>query len=236
MIFMGVDPSLQHTGFTIWDSETMELLYQNACNNPSGSSQKGVAPYVKIKEATKALISQYQVKQVYIERMFQSKNPMVTTCLFNALFCVQLACHEMDVPYLTIAIMGRNNGWKHFIQGDDYTKFKGDASKKNTRRLLQSDLGVKFMSEHTADSAGIALTGWYLQTGTDYRAVLGKPIPAGIGITIDKPTKVGGEGTSGKRKPRKSAKPKPIKAPKPIKPIKPLKPKRVKRQPDDACA
>ena len=211
MIVMGVDPSLQHCGYTIWDTETFELLHQNACNNPSGSSQKGISPYVKIKEATKALIGQFKVEKVYVERMFQSRNPAITVCLFNALFCVQLAAHEMNVPCTTIAIMGKNSGWKHFILGDVYSKFKGTEGKQATRGKLQSDLGVKFQSEHIADSAGIALAGWYLEIGTDYRAVLGKEIPDGVGVKADKPPKTGGTGINGivkqKREAKRAAKP-----------------------------
>lgn len=197
MKILGVDPSLANTGFAVFDTDTMELIWQGAIHNPAGASTQGVPPYIKIRDAVKAVIDKHKVEQVFVERMFQSRNPAISEVLFVAAFMVRLACHEMGVKFHHVGITGKT-GWKNFILGWEYTKFKGNFSKVATRRAVENALGVKFQSEHVADSASIALAGWYLETGIDYRSVLGLPIPEGVGIEASKKPKVGG------RKPRAS--------------------------------
>jgi len=197
LIILGVDPSLANTGFTVFDTDTMELLWQGAIHNAAGSSNLGVPPFVKIRDAVKAVIDQHKVELVFVERMFQSRNPAVTEVLFIAQFMTKLASYEMNTPFQVVGIMGKD-GWKNFALGAEYTKFKGNLSKTHTRRATENALGVKFQSEHVADAACIALAGWYLHSGIDYRTVRGVPIPEGVGIAAGRKPKIGG------RKPRAS--------------------------------
>jgi Holliday junction resolvasome RuvABC endonuclease subunit len=194
---LGVDPALSNTGFTVFDTDTMKLTWQGAIKNPSGSSRLGVTPYNKIRDAVKTVIESHKIDHVFVERMFQSRNPAVTEALFIAQFMVKLACHEMGVPFHVVSIMGKD-GWKNFVLGSDYTSVTGNLAKRHTRNATEKALGVRFQSEHVADSACIALAGWYLFSGTDYRTVLGVPIPEGVGIAAGKKPKMGG------RKPRES--------------------------------
>jgi len=194
---LGVDPALSNTGFTVFDTDTMQLVWQGTINNPPGSSQQGVPPYIRIRDAVKTVIENHNIDHVFVERMFQSRNSAVTEVLFIAQFMVKLACHEMGVPFHVVNVMGRD-GWKNFILGSEYTNVTGNYAKRYTRNVTEKALGVRFQSEHVADSACIALAGWYLFSGTDYRTVLGVPIPEGVGIVAGKKPNVGG------RKPRES--------------------------------
>ena len=208
LIILGVDPALIHTGMVVLNTDTFEIIWQGTCNNPSGSSTAGVAPFVRIRDAVKAIISEHRVERVYLERMFQSRNPAITEALFVASFMVKLACHDMGTPFSVVGIMGKD-GWKNFVMGSEYTKFKGNLAKHHSRFMLETALGIKFGSEHCADAGCIALAGWYLETGTDFRAVLGVAIPAGVGIAAAKPRNIGG------RKPRASKPVKVVNSPEP---------------------
>ena len=137
-------------------------------------------------------IQENGVEAVFVERMFQSRNPAVTECLFIAQFMVKLACFDMGVPCHVVSIMGKD-GWKNFTLGTDYTKYKGNLSKVHTRRATEAALDVKFQSEHVADSACIALAGWYLEAGIDYRTVRGVEIPVGVGVAAGSKPKLGGK-------------------------------------------
>lgn len=196
-IIMGCDPSMNHTGIVVMNTDTFDILWQGGINNPSGSSKEGVTPFAKIRDSIKAVVAEHKVEHVYLERMFQSRNPAITEVLFVAAFMVKLACHDMGVPFTVVAIMGKD-GWKNFTLGYDYTKQKGNLSKQATRRATEKALGVKFGTEHQADAGSIGLAGWYLETGIDFRTVLGADIPEGIGMVADKPKRLGG------RKPRAS--------------------------------
>ena len=202
LIILGIDPALAHTGAVVFDTNTFEILWQGTITNPPGSSRDGVVPFVRIRDAVKAIIVANRVEKVYIERMFQSRNPMVTEVLFIAAFMTKLACHDMGIPCSGISIMGKD-GWKNFALGKDYTKAKGNLAKGVTRRATEAALGVKFGSEHSADAGSIALAGWYLETGVDFRTVLGVPIPEGVGMTPAKPKGIGGRKRRAS-KPRKS--------------------------------
>lgn len=203
MLILGVDPSLRNTGFSVWDTDTFRLVWQGTHVNPAGSlNTDTVVPYVKIRDAVKAVIQNHDVKLVCVEQMFQSRNPKVTQALFVAQFTVKLACHDMGIPFYEVGIMGKD-GWKNFVLGAEYTKYKGNISKKHTRYTLEVATNVKFQSEHVADSVAIALAGWYLKEGIDFRTVLGIPIPEGVGIAAAKKPSIGGR----KRRASKTTKP-----------------------------
>jgi Holliday junction resolvasome RuvABC endonuclease subunit len=201
---LGVDPALTNTGFAVFDTDTMKLTWQGAVKNQSGSSKLGITPYIKIRDAVKTVIENQKIDHVFVERMFQSRNPAVTEVLFIAQFMVKLACHEMGVPFHVVSIMGKD-GWKNFVLGSAYTSVTGNLSKRHTRYATEKAIGVRFQSEHVSDAACIALAGWYLFSGTDYRTVLGVPIPEGVGLAAGKKSRLGGR-KSRESKPRDTSK------------------------------
>lgn len=181
---LGVDPSLRHTGVIVFNTDNFNVVYQGVIGTSAAVENHSVDAYRQIIGGIECLCSEYPLSDVFVEQMFQSKNSAITEMLFLASFCVRYAASNKEVPYTVVPVMGKpsgtvSGGWKHFVLGAEYTKLKGAAGKRGTRRTLESALDTSFKNEHIADAAGIALAGWYLKTGVDFRTVLGKPVPPG---------------------------------------------------------
>jgi len=191
MIIMGIDPSYSATGLIVVDTDTWELLYQGVAKNPSQTKEAhargNVEPWRRTMAAIQATIEAYKVEHTFVEKMRQSKMPMITELLFIASFSARLQSAICNVPCVLVDITGKGKGWYHFIMGDSYTTMKGGLGKVNARKMVERDLGVEMKNEHVADAMSIALTGYFHLTGIDYREVLGIEQPEGVGKTPSKP-------------------------------------------------
>ena len=196
--FISVDPSKSHTGITVWrvqENGHLELLYQGVINNPTLDGPFDVKPYRRIIAGVRATIEQYKPDILFVEKMFQSKMPAISEMLFIAAFCVRMVAEECSVPFRVIPVRGKE-GWNYFHIGPTYSKLKGGLCKTVSRARIESGLGFKFKNEHISDSAAIGLAGYHLETGIDYRDVMGLEKPDFDVVPEKKPTK------------RKAAKPK----------------------------
>jgi hypothetical protein len=197
-IILGIDPSISATGLIVINTEDFKILYQTTIKNPPGASANYcMDPYDQIRGGLQMVIREYGVEHAYIEKMFIGPNGTTVELLFCAAFTARQACHDLKVPFHIIPVNGVNIGWRWFSLGSEYSKYKGAQAKIANRAILGSALGVKLSSEHVADAAGVALAGWFYQTGVDFRDVRGVSKPE-----FTKPIEAKDASKSKKRKPR----------------------------------
>lgn len=177
-IIMGIDPSVAHCGLVVFDTADFTLLYQGTIKNPAGAANNySMAPFDLIRGGVREVAAHYKVEFAYMEKMFPGKIPSIAELLFYASFTVRQALHELDIPVSIIPTIGVRKGWRWFTLGAGYAAFKGVNAKSTNKLRLSDALGVKLVNEHQADAAGVAVAGWYFQTGVDFRDVLGVPKP-----------------------------------------------------------
>lgn len=165
--YLGIDPSLRHTGIAVWD-DTFNLVYQTTINTHADGNS--CTPYVEIVNGITHILRSYNITAAFTEEMFQSRSAYVTKCLYRAQYAAELACFQERVKCFLV----KPTEWQREILGAETKLFKGLA-KVETRRRVEKDLGVKFDSEHSSDSACIALAGINLFFNVDYRVEKGLP-------------------------------------------------------------
>lgn len=172
-IIIGVDPSLLHTGVSVWEftDKKVKLKFQTTIENPSGSGKSGeVLPYKNLYNSMKAVLGEFKPQVVFSEKMFASKSGVISEMLFNSSLMVRLAAHDLNIEHRFVPITGPM-GWQTFmLQGDRVLPIH---KKRYIRKRLETNTKTEFKTEHSADAGAIGITGWYHFSGTDYRAVLG---------------------------------------------------------------
>ena len=126
------------------------------------------------------ILHEFNIDRVFIERMFKSANQKISEMLFCAAFCIRLVATQSKVPFSMVSILGKRYGWKYFILGERLKTLSSSQQKKAARSQLEHELKTKFQCEHAADAACIALAGWYVQSGEDYRVTLGLKTPESL--------------------------------------------------------